>query len=68
MLDMKVETLCEMPNPDEEMLIICNPYDAEFLLDTKTADCLVIANIIQVGEITVVPKNEFLEYIKKGLN
>ena len=66
---MKAEVLSEMPKAYEDMLIICNTVDANALLqkNIKMADCLVIANVIPVGELTVVPKKEFLRYIEKGL-
>lgn len=56
---------------DEDVLIVCSPEDAEYLMISSThpniKDILVVTRILPVGELVVVPKDEFLEYLKNGL-
>ena len=60
-------------NDDTEMLIVCNPVDAEYILSHCGIDdlidiqiSLVITNAVPVGEMTAVPKDEFLDYLNNG--
>lgn len=53
-------------NEDEIVVVFCNPADAKMLLDQdeSVSDALVISPIIPEGEVTVVPKDEFLEWLR----
>lgn len=52
---------------DEIVVVFCNPTDAKKLLeqDENISDALVISPIIPEGEVTVVSKDEFLDWLKK---
>lgn len=56
-----------------EVLIICNPVDAEYILShcetdmiIDFQDSLVITNAVPIGEMTMVSKEEFLDYVNNG--
>ena len=53
---------------DEYALLICNPRDAEYLLskDPDFKDVLVITNVMPVGEMVMVPQQEFIDYVTNG--
>lgn len=50
---------------DENVLLVCNPVDANYLLskDKKFLDALLITSAVPEGELTVIPKEEFLDYL-----
>lgn len=50
---------------DEAVLVVCNPVDASYLLskDKKFLDALLITSVVPEGELTVIPKEEFLDYL-----
>ena len=53
---------------NEIVVMFCNPHDAvEFLggEDTeKIENCICVSPLIPEGEVTLVPKAEFLEWLK----
>lgn len=55
---------------DKNVLLVCHPVDAEYLLanNPKLKDDLVITSAVPVGELTIVPKQEFLDYLKDKLD
>lgn len=55
---------------DENVLLVCHPVDAEYLLVNKPEfkDVLVITSSVPVGELTIVPKQEFLDYLNDKLD
>lgn len=50
---------------DEAVLVVCSPADANYLLskDKKFLDALIITSVVPEGELTVIPKEEFLDYL-----
>lgn len=50
---------------DEAVLVVCNPIDASYLLskDKNFLDALLITSAVPEGELTVIPKEEFLDYL-----
>ena len=54
--EMSDDTICVM---------FCNPADAMlFLDDDDVMSCAVISDVIPEGEVTVAPKDEFLEWLR----
>ena len=53
---------------NELVLMFCNPKDAiEFLCgeDAEVVEnCIVMSPLIPEGEVTIAPKDEFLEWLK----
>ena len=51
---------------DETVLVFCHPYDAVDLQreNEDVFEYAVISAVIPMGEVTVVPKAEFLEWLK----
>ena len=50
---------------DEIALVVCSPEDAEYLMskEPKLADCLVINPLMPIGELIMVPAEEFMDYL-----
>lgn len=59
-----------MIKDDTEVLIVCNPVDAKFLIESDQKgfilDNFIITSLVPIGELTVVPKDEFLYYLDNG--
>lgn len=54
-------------NDDTICVVFCNLADAmEFLEDDDMMDCVVMSKVIPEGEAIVVPKDEFLEWLRDG--
>lgn len=52
-------------NDDTICVVFCNPKDAlEFLEDGEMGDNMVLSKVIPEGEVTLVPKDEFLEWLR----
>lgn len=52
-------------NDDTICVVFCNPKDAlEFLEDGEMGDNMVLSKVIPEGEAIVVPKDEFLEWLR----
>lgn len=52
-------------NDDTICVVFCNMADAmDFLEDDDMLDCVVMSKVIPEGEAIVVPKDEFLEWLK----
>lgn len=51
---------------DEDVLVFCHPYDAVELQreNEYVFGFAVVSAVIPIGEVTVVPKAEFLEWLK----
>lgn len=53
---------------DEIVVMFCNPHDAvEFLSGEdpeKIENCICVSSLIPEGEVTLVPKAEFLDWLK----
>ena len=58
-----------MIKDDGKALVVCNPIDAYYLMvnDEKIKRALVITEIVPVGELTVIPEDEFIKYLNEGL-
>lgn len=56
---------------NENVLVVCNPEDAKYIITSSEnpfiKDALVITNVVPVGELTIISKEEFLKYLKEGL-
>lgn len=54
-------------NDDEIVVMFCNPHDAAEFLGGEDAEvienCICMSPIIPEGEVTLVPKDEFLEWL-----
>ena len=50
---------------DEKGLIVCSKEDAKYLISNEPdiADSLVITSVLPVGELIVIPEEEFLDYL-----
>lgn len=52
---------------DEIVVMFCNPHDAAEFLSGEDAEvienCICMSPIIPEGEVTLVPKDEFLEWL-----
>lgn len=59
----------KIQNNDEEMLVICSSIDAKYLLANSSIpkEILVITDVVPIGEITLVPKEEFIKYLSEGI-
>lgn len=59
-----------MIKDDTEVLVVCNSITARHLLSNDTtghlSDALVITSVVEDNETVVVPKDEFLYYLKHG--
>ena len=59
-----------MIKDDTEVLVVCSPEDAEYIIkhdkDKAMLNNLIITSVVPIGEVTVVPKNEFLYYLEHG--
>lgn len=59
-----------MIKDDTEVLVVCNPADAKYLIESNqkgfVLDNLIITSLVPIGELTVVPKDEFLYYLDNG--
>ena len=52
-------------NDDTICVMFCNPADAkQFFSDDAMLDCMVVSTVVPEGEVTVAPKDEFLEWLR----
>ena len=55
---------------DDICVWFCNPKDAVEFLSGEDAEviegCIVMSPLIPEGEVTIAPKDEFLEWLKNG--
>ena len=59
-----------MIRDDTEVLVVCNAITARHLLSNDTTgyvpDALVITSVVEDDEVIVIPRDEFLYYLKHG--
>lgn len=59
-----------MIRDDTEVLVVCNAITARHLLSNDTTghvpDALVITSVVEGDEVIVIPRDEFLYYLKHG--
>ena len=59
-----------MIKDDTEVLAVCNVTTAQRLLATDTtgriSDALVITSVLEDDEVVVVPRDEFLYFVRNG--
>lgn len=59
-----------MIKDDTEVLAVCNAVTAKYLLSSDTighfSDALVITSVLEDSDVIVIPKDEFLYYLKHG--
>lgn len=53
---------------DEIAMIVCHSSDAKYLLAKKPEirDALIITDVVPIGHITIIPKQEFLDYLNES--
>lgn len=52
---------------DEIALVVCSPEDAKMLCEKtpEIEDSLVITSVLDSGEMIMVPKDEFIKYLRE---
>ena len=53
---------------NEIVLVACNPVDAKMLMENEPEieDSLIITKVLDPGETIIVPKDEFIKYLREG--